>query len=175
MQGLNMYADILTSNSFDSPWYWLLVATLWVRAIQWTLGIPNDVMRAAQNGDASAHKDALALMDMHIRSVTRDFNQFGMILVLMTCFVLASFATLGFWNDVTMLQGVFLISFPMVLIGGMDIRLASRLQKQPVDWADLCRIYRKQRWLKFALGLLFLLISMMWALFLQIRPLLEQL
>jgi len=170
-----MYANILTSNSFDNPWYWLLVAILWVRAIQWTLGIPSDVMRAARSGDALAHSDALALMDMHIRSVTRDFNQFGMVLVLMTCFVLASFATLGFWNDVTMLQGVFLISFPMVIIGGMDIRLSLRLQKQPVEWADICRIYRRQRRMKFALALLFLMISMLWSLFLQIRPLLEQL
>ncbi len=170
-----MYADILMTNSMVDPWYWLLVAILWIRAIQWTLGIPNDVMRAAQNGDVQARKDALSLMDMHIRSVTRDFHHFGVVLVLMTCFVLASFATLGFWNDVTMLQGVFLITFPMVLIGGMDIRLAMRLQKQPVDWNGLCRIYRRQRWFKLVLALLFLMTSMLWAVFLEIRPLLEQL
>ncbi len=170
-----MYAEIMTANGFDSPWYWLLVAVVWVRAIQWTFGIPREMMRAAQRGDEQAKTDALALMDIHIRITTRDFNQFGTVLVLLTCFVLASFATMGFWNDVPVLQGVFFVAFPITLLGAMGVKLAYRIQQHPVDWEELCRIYRKQRWIKVALAILFIFTSMLWALFLEIRPYLEQL
>ena len=106
-----MYAEIMTANGFNNPWYWLLVAVVWVRAIQWTLGIPSDMMRAAKRGNVQAKEDALALMDIYIRSTIRDFNQFGIALVMLTCFVLASFATMGFWNDVPVLQGISFIAF----------------------------------------------------------------
>jgi hypothetical protein len=170
-----MYAEIMTANGFDSPWYWLLVAIVWVRAIQWTLGIPADTMRAAVNGNERAKQDALALSDIYIRVMTRDFNQFGTILVLMTCFVLASFATMGFWNGVAILQGVFFIAFPMVLLGAMGVHLSYRLQNKPESWDVLCKIYRKQRWIKIAMAIMFIFVSMLWALFLEIRPYLEQL
>jgi hypothetical protein len=170
-----MYAEIMTANGFDNPWYWLLVAIVWVRAIQWTLGIPADIMRAAKRGDEQAKQDALALLDIYIRTMTRDFNHFGTILVLMTSFVLASFATMGFWNGVAILQGVFLIAFPMVILGAMGIQLSYRLQNKPESWDALCKIYGRQRWIKAALAIMFIFTSMLWALFLEIRPYLEQL
>ena len=168
-----MYADIMTANGFNSPWYWLLVAVVWVRAIQWTLGIPGDMIRAAKRGDTQARQDAMTLMEIHIRTTTRDFNHFGTPLVLLTCFVLASFATMGFWSDVPVLQGVFFIAFPIALLGAMGVRLSYQLHKQPVDWDGLHRIYRKQRWIKVALSVLFTFTSMLWALYLEIRPYLE--
>lgn len=170
-----MYADIMTANGFDSPWYWLLVAIVWVRVIQWTLGIPFDMMRAALNGDTQARQDVFALLDIHIRNVTHEFNRFGSVLVLMTCFVLASFATMGFWNDIAVLQGAFFIAFPMALQGAIGVRLAFRLQENPATWKELCSIYRKQRLMKFALAVLFIAGSILWALFLEIRPYLDQL
>lgn len=170
-----MYAEIMTANGFNSPWYWLLVAVVWVRAIQWTFGIPTDMMRSAKLGDEQARQDASALMDIHIRVTTRDFNQFGTVLVLLTCFVLASFATMGFWNDVPVLQGVFFVAFPVTLLGAMGVRQAYRLQAQSLNWDDIYKIYRKQRWIKIALAILFVFASMLWALYLEIRPFLEQL
>jgi hypothetical protein len=107
--------------------------------------------------------------------MTRDFNHFGTILVLMTSFVLASFATMGFWNGVAILQGVFLIAFPMVILGAMGIQLSYRLQNKPESWDALCKIYGRQRWIKAALAIMFIFTSMLWALFLEIRPYLEQL
>jgi len=169
-----MYAEIMTANGFDNPWYWLLVAIVWVRTIQWTLGIPFDMMRAASKGDVQAKQDALALSDIHIRSMTHEFNRFGTMLVLMTCFVLASFATMGFWNDIAVLQGVFFIAFPMAILGAISVRLAFRLQETPKNWKELCRIYRRHRFMKITLALLFIVTSMLWALFLEIRPYLDQ-
>lgn len=170
-----MYAEIMTASGFNNPWYWLLVAILWVRAIQWTVGIPIDTMRAAMKGNPQAKKDALAQMDIHIRNTTRDFNKFGIWLVLLTSFVLASFATMGFWNDIAILQGVFFIAFPMTLLGVIDVRLAFRLQSTPISWDDLCKAYHKHRMVKFAMAILFITASMLWALFLEIRPYLDQL
>lgn len=170
-----MYAEIMTANGFNNPWYWLLVAVVWVRAIQWTLGIPSDMVRAAKRGDMQAKEDALALMDIYIRATTRDFNQFGTALVLLTCFVLASFVTMGFVNDVPVLQGISFIAVPITLLGALSVRLAYRLQNQPADWENLCRLYRNQRWIKVALAIGFICSSMLWALYLEIRPYLEQL
>ena len=170
-----MYAEIMTANGFNSLWYWLLVSVIWVRAIQWTVGIPSDMMRAARKGSEQAKIDAMVLMDIHIRTTTREFNQFGTALVLMTCFVMASFATMGFWNDVPVLQGVFFVAFPIVILGALGIRLSYKLQDKPVDWDQFSHIYRRHFWLKVGMAIFFIFSSMLWALFLEIRPYLEQL
>lgn len=170
-----MYAEIMTANGFNSLWYWLLVSVIWGRAIRWTVGIPNDMMRAARNGNQQAKEDALSLMDINIRTTTHEFNQFGTALVLLTCFVMASFATMGFWNDVPVLQGLFFVGFPIVVLGGLEIRLSYRLQEKPVTWDALSAIYRRHFWKKIGLAILFIFGSMFWALYLEIRPFLEQL
>lgn len=170
-----MYAEIMTANGFNSPWYWLLVAIIWARSIQLTIGIPNDVMRDAVKGDEQAKQDALALLDMHIRTVIRDFDQMGTFLVLMVSFVLASFATMGFWNDIAVLQGVFFIAMPMAILGAIGVRLAYKLQSSPPDWDTIRAIYRKHRWIKSALAVVFIFATMLWSLFLEIRPYLDQL
>jgi hypothetical protein len=170
-----MYAEIMTANGLDNPWYWLLVAIVWVRSIQRTMGIPSDIMRAAKRGDELAKKDALALLDIYIRTIIRDFNHFGTILVLMTSFVLASTATMGFWNGVAILQGVFFIAFPMVLLGAIGVHISYRLKNKAESWDVLCKMYSKHRLLKVALAITFIFTSMLWALFLEIRPYLEQL
>jgi hypothetical protein len=170
-----MYAEIMTAKGFDSLWYWLLVSVIWVRAIQWTAGIPSDMMRAARRGSEQAKVDAMDLMGIHIRTITHEFNQFGTALVLLTCFVMASLATLGFWNNVPVLQGMFFIAFPAVILGALGIRLSYRLQKKPVSWDELCRIYRQHFWLKVGAAVFFVLSSMLWALYLEIRPYLEHL
>jgi hypothetical protein len=168
-----MYAEIMTADGFSNPWYWLLVAIVWVRSIQTTLGIPGDVMRNAKTGDPQAKADALHLLDIHIRNTTDEFNHFGAYLVATMTFVLASIATMGFWNDVAVLQGAFFIAFPMALIGALGIRLASKLKDQEITWDQLCGIYRRHFWLKFAMGVLFIFTSMLWAVYLEIRPYLE--
>jgi hypothetical protein len=170
-----MYAEIMTANGFNNLWYWLLVSVIWVRAIRWSMGIPSYMMRAARGGDEQAKVDALGLMDISIRTATREFNQFGTALVLLTCFVMASFATMGFWNDVAVLQGLFFIGFPIVVLGGLELKLSYRLQKQPVEWDELSRIYRRHFWLKVALAAFFIFSSMLWVLYLEIRPYLEHL
>lgn len=168
-----MYAEIMTADGFSNPWYWLLVAIVWVRCIQTTLGIPSDVMRNAKNDDPQAKADALNLLDIHIRNTTDEFNQFGAYLVATMTFVLASIATMGFWNDVPVLQGAFFIAFPMALIGAMGIRLASKLKGTGITWDHLCSVYRRQFWLKLSLGVFFIFTSMIWAVYLEIRPYLE--
>lgn len=170
-----MYSEIMTASGFNNPWYWLLVAVVWVRSIQWTLGIPHDTIRAGKWGDEQARKDALALLDIHIRTIIGEYRQFGIYLVAVTCFVLASFATMGFWNDIAVLQGVFFIAFPMAILGGMSVSLAFKLHDRTVGWDELCSVYRKQRWIKIGLAILFILVSMIWAMFLEIRPFLDQL
>ena len=170
-----MYAEIMTANGFNNLWYWLLVSVVWVRAIQWTVGIPSDMMRAARRGNEQAKIDALGMMDIHIRTTTREFNQFGTALVLLTCFVMASFATMGFGNDIPVLQGVFFIAFPIVVLGALGVRLSYRLQKKPVEWDELISIYRRHFWLKVALAIFFVVSSMLWALYLEISPYLEHL
>lgn len=168
-----MYPDILTANGFDNPWYWLLVIVVWLRSLQWTFGIPKYMMRSAIKGDEQAKSDVLALLDIHTRAVVSEFNLYGNMLVLFTCFVLASIATLGFSNDIVVLQAVFFIAVPMSLLGAFDVRLSYQVVNKKGDWDAFCRIYKKYFWIKITFATVFIFASMQWATYLELRPYLE--
>ncbi|PCH95933.1 MAG: hypothetical protein COB84_05465 [Rhodobacteraceae bacterium] len=168
-----MYAKIMTENGFESPWYWLFVALIWVRACHWTFGVSHEIMREALNGNAQAKTDVLSLVDIHVRNAVTDFQRFGTFFVLLVCFVLTAITTMGFLNDILMLQAVFFFALPMAIIGGLGLRIVFKMHQKPLDWDGFCRVYKKNRRFKFFLGLLFILLSMAWKLYLEIRPYLQ--
>lgn len=169
-----MYAQIMTENGFESPWYWLFVALIWVRAYHWTFGVSHEIMREALNGNAQAKTDVLSLVDIHLRNSVTDFQRFGTFFVLLVCFVLTAITTMGFLNDISMLQAVFFFALPMAIIGGGGLRTAFKMHQNPLDWDSFCRIYKKNRWFKLFLGVGFILLSMTWKLYLEIRPYLQE-
>jgi hypothetical protein len=74
---------------------------------------------------------------------------------------------------VAVLQGAFFIAFPMAVIGALGVRLAAKLNDEQITWDNLCRIYRRHFWLELSMGMFFIFISMLWAVYLEIRPYLE--
>lgn len=168
-----MYAEIMAANGFNTVWYWMLVIVVWLRALQWTFGIPKYMMRNAMMGNEQVKLDVLALLDIHTCNIVSEFSQYGTYLVLLVCFVLTSFATLGFVNDIIVLQAVFFIAFPMSLLGAFDVRLSYQLHKNMGDWGLICRIYKKYFWIKVIFASVFIFASTQWARYLEIRPYLE--
>ncbi len=163
-----MYQEALTENAFTNLWYWAVIVIAWINLIQYTFGIPREIFSAARKGDAQAQKDVLALIDINARFIISDFTKFGSLLVLMTCFVLSSFATIGFKNDIYTLQALFFIGLPIAVIGIMSFVYSKKLVACSYDWEIFCRTYNMFWYIKWAMALISISFTMFWAVYIEV-------
>lgn len=168
-----MYADILTESGLQSFWYWVLVVLVWGRTLQVTLGIPLGMMRMADKGDKIAQKDALMLLCRYTHQMTYDFQQHGPFRVLLISFVLTSLVSLAFLYDIALLQGVFFLASPLIVIGGIGVHYAYQLRDPQPDWKRISDVYKNFYRLKIVIIAVFSFVLLSWILFLEIRPYLE--
>lgn len=129
MGGIEGLMAVLDTRSYASVWYWLLLAGLWSWLGRGALGVPGDLVRAAQRGDAdeAAQRtllDWISLAAPRWRVTPRD----GTILIAAAAFVTSALAVLGFGFDVQVAQAMTLLLAPLMLLAVLRVRLAARLE-----------------------------------------------
>ncbi len=125
---------ILESRSFNSIWFWLMLATCWSLAGRNALGVPPDVIHKALNrklGAAEQEKAAVTLLDWLSLMLPRwrvDPGE-GPWLFGVAIFLLVSLAALGFVYGLEMAQALFLLLAPLGILVILRIRLAKSLSR----------------------------------------------
>ena len=163
-----MYEVILTENTFANPWYWTFVIIAWVNLLQYSFGIPREMFNAARRGDDQSRSDALILLDVNARIIRNDYTKFGSLLVLLTCFVLSSFAAIGFKADIYTLQAIVFLGVPVALIGIISFAYAKKMIDAAGDWDVFCRTYNMFWYIKWAIALISIAITMFWAVYIEV-------
>ncbi|KAB7615758.1 hypothetical protein F9L33_03075 [Amylibacter sp. SFDW26] len=163
-----MYEVILTENTFANPWYWAVVIIAWVNLLQYSFGISREMFNAARRGDVQAKQDTMALLDVNSRIIITDYTKLGSLLVLLTCFVLSSFAVIGFKNDVYTLQAVVFLGVPIALIGIMGFAYSKKMISYADNWERICRTYTLFWFIKWAIALISITITMFWAVYIEV-------
>lgn len=136
---------ILTSRSFGSIWYWIVLVGLWSGAGRAILGVPLDVLararqalRAAGAKDAAgsdrgadAHPAAAAMLLLDWLSLTLPRWRLGAgasaWLFGAVCFALTALAVMGWGYRAQMAQATFLLLAPLSVLFWMRVALARRL------------------------------------------------
>ncbi len=127
--------SILDARSFASPWFWLVMLTVWTLAGRGVLGVPNDVLadagRALRDKDNAELTGAHSLLDWLSLQLPRwrVDNAAGATMAALGAFGLTTLALLGFRYQLEMAQALTLLAVPQALLLILKLRLARQL-----DW-----------------------------------------
>lgn len=122
---------LLDSRSFGSVWFWLLLILGWTVAGRRIAGVPLDVVTAARRAARAGGDDPAAVELLDWLSLTlprwRLAGSEGAVMLGLAAFVLTTLAVLGFAYDLEMARALVLVLAPFLLVYGLELRLARRL------------------------------------------------
>ncbi len=165
--------DTLTTlidlRSFSSVWYWIALAVLWSTASHWVLGIPFDMVSRAGSRGGQAQtdlEDISRVMTNRLLSISRIA---GLWLLGLTCFFLTSLALIGFLYRVQMAQAVFLMAFPMAIVGLLSLNTARLIQERRAAGDELRKVLWRHRIMVQVIGMIAIFITAMWGMYQNLK------
>lgn len=146
-------ARLLNTSSFDNFWYWLMIAVSWSRITYFTLGAGmHDTREAVKNGGQDM-QDVENLLTINARRLTQAIDDFGVWIIAIATFLIATIATLGFWFSFELMQAATLFVVGITLAFIVTLRFANRIVSQDLSGTALCKAYFKCRTIKQFIGM----------------------
>ena len=157
--------ELIDMRSFSNLWFWIALAVVWSTASHWILGVPYDmVSRARRNGGQSA-EDLEALVRINTNRLLYISTVSGLWLLGFVCFVLTGLAILGFYYRVEFAQALFLLGFPMSIVGALNLSTARLIQEQGATGEELWRMLGRHRTVVQAVGMVSIFVTALWGMY----------
>lgn len=157
--------ELIDMRSFSNLWFWIALAVVWSTASHWVLGVPYDmVARARRNGGQSA-QDLEDLIRINTNRLLFIGNVSGLWVLGITCFVLTGLALLGFVYRVEFAQALFLLGFPMSIVGALNLSTARLIQEENSEGPQLWQRLTRHRTYVQAIGMVSIFVTALWGMY----------
>jgi hypothetical protein len=157
--------ELIDMRSFSNLWFWIALAVMWSTASHWVLGVPYDmVARARRNGGQSA-ADLEDMIRINTNRLLFIGNVSGLWVLGLTCFLLTGLALLGFVYRVEFAQALFLLGFPMALVGALNLSTARLINDEQSTGEVLCRRISRHRTYVQAIGMVSIFVTALWGMY----------
>lgn len=166
--GLDWYSSIfelIDMRSFSNLWFWIVLAVMWSTTSHWVLGVPFDMVARARRHGGDAMADLEAIVRVNVNRFVYISRVSGLMLLGATFFMLTSLLLLGFVYEIEFAQAVFLLAFPMSIVGVLSLRMAHRLARVPEEGEALCKSLSRHRLKVQGIGMLSVLVTSMWGMY----------
>lgn len=164
---LELAREVIDLRSFSNLWYWIVLAVLWSTASHWVLGVPYDMVQRAARGHERSMHDLQILAEVNVNRILTIIEVSGVWATAIATFVLTGLAVLGWFYGIEFCQAVFLLLFPMTLVGAWSIRTARKLRA--AGFADVPQHLRAHRIGVQMLGVVFIFITAFWGMWVNVR------
>ncbi|WP_027258854.1 hypothetical protein [Leisingera aquimarina] len=147
MDLLHIIYEMIELRSFSNLWYWIALAVLWSTASHWILGVPYDMVQRAQRNGGQAERDLEDIVRVNVNRLLYIAEVSGPWMVALSCFMMSGLAVLGFVFLLEIAQAVFLLVFPMAVVGLISFLTARRISQEGATGEVLrkrlafCRLY----------------------------------
>ena len=109
--------ELIDMRSFSNLWFWIALAVMWSTASHWVIGVPYDLVLRARRQGGQAETDLEDLVRVNVNRLLYVARVSGLWLLGFGCFFLTALAITGFAYHVEFAQAVFLLLFPMSIVG----------------------------------------------------------
>jgi len=139
--------ELIDMRSFSNLWFWIALAVVWSSASHWVLGVPYDMVLRSRRVGGQATIDLEDITRVNINRLLYISGISGMWLLGLTCFILTSLAVLAFYYKIEFAQAVFLLGFPLSLVGLLNLSTAQKIRSEESSGELLqrrltrCRVY----------------------------------
>ncbi len=161
----NAILRVIDLRSFSSLWYWVLVAILWSTISNWVMGVPSDMIHRARSKGGQAAEDLADLVRINVNRQLNVAAVAGLWLLGIMCFLLTALAALGFVYGVELAQAVFLLMFPLSIIGSMTLSTGRLIAATDPQGEDLYRILLRQRLWTQIIGMVAIFVTALYGMF----------
>lgn len=154
--------ELIDMRSFSNLWFWIALAVFWSSASHWVLGVPFDmVLRARRNG-GQAEDDLHDITRVNVNRMLYIARVSGIWIMAFACFILTILATLGFIYGVEIAQALFLLGFPMSIVGLLSLRTAALIEAEHAQGERLRKRLSRHRVVTQLIGTVSIFITALW-------------
>ncbi len=165
---MNWYESVFTlidMRSFSNLWFWIALAVVWSTASHWVLGVPWDMVVRARREGGQYEADLEDLIRIYTNRILYIARVSGLWLLGFACFFLTLLGGLGFFYSFEFGQAVFLLLFPMSIVGGLSLYTASRIQERHEAGEVLYRRLHVHRVLTQVIGMISIFVTALMGMF----------
>lgn len=157
--------EVIDMRSFSNLWYWIALAVLWSTTSHWVLGVPYDMMTRAQKQGGQAMTDFEDMVRINTNRLLYIARVSGLWLLGLSCFFLTVLGLLAFYYHVEFAQAVFLLAFPLSIVGLLSLSSARLIQSENATGELLLRRMLWHRRLTQVLGMISIFVTSMYGMF----------
>ncbi len=157
--------ELIDMRSFSNLWYWIALAVVWSTTSHWVLGVPWDMVHRAQKFGGQAEEDLEHLVRINCNRLLYIAGVSGLWLLGFVSATLTSLAILAFYYWVEFAQAVFLLAFPMTLVGLMSLSSARFIRERDLTGEALRKRLMRHRILTQVIGMFAIFITALWGMY----------
>ncbi len=157
--------ELIDMRSFSNLWFWIVLAVLWSTASHWVLGVPFDMVLRARRQGGQAEIDLEDLVRINVNRLLYIGQVSGLWLLGFVCFGLTTLALLGFLYAVEFAQALFLLAFPMSLVGAMSLSTARLIRAEEASGAQLRKRLARHRVYTQIIGMVSIFVTAIWGMY----------
>lgn len=157
--------ELIDMRSFSNLWYWIALAVSWSTVSHLVLGVPYDVVLRARRDGGQAEEDFHDLLRININRITYIVQVSGVWLLALVCGLLTMLGMLGFWYWIEFAQAVFLLAFPMSLVGLLSVRTAQKIVEHGEPGEVLYTRMRHHRQATQVIGMASIFVTSIWGMY----------
>ena len=157
--------ELIDMRSFSNLWFWIALAVVWSTVSHWVLGVPYDmVQRAARNG-GQTEIDLEDLVRINVNRILFIVRISGLWILAISCAILTGLGMLGFLYGIEFAQALFLLGFPLSLVGLVSLSTAHRIEAEGLRGDALRRRLRRHRIYTQMIGIVAIFVTAMWGMY----------
>jgi len=157
--------ELIDMRSFSNLWFWIALAVVWSTASHWVLGVPYDMVARARRHGGQTAEDLDDLVRINVNRLLFIGRVSGLWLLGITCFLLTGLCLLGFVYRIEFAQALFLLGFPMSLVGALNLSTARLIRQEQLHGEALWRRMSRHRTLVQAIGMVAIFITALWGMY----------
>jgi hypothetical protein len=157
--------ELIDLRSFSNLWFWIVLAVVWSTTSHWVMGVPFDmVLRARRHGD-QAQIDLEDIVRINVNRLLYIGHMSGLWLAGFGFFSLTSLLLLGFVYELEFAQAVFLLAFPLSLIGALSLSTAHLIQSEDARGERLHKRLTRHRIYTQLIGMVSIFVTAIWGMY----------
>ena len=154
--------EVIDMRSFSNLWYWIGLAVLWSSMSHWVLGVPFDLIQRARKHGGQAEVDLADMVRINVNRLLNIAQVSGVWLLGAVFFILTSLALLAFWYDIEFAQALFLISFPLAIVGAVSLSTSRLIAARQPEGDELRKMLMRHRLWTQIIGMIAIFVTAMW-------------
>ena len=157
--------ELIDMRSFSNLWFWIVLAVTWSSASHWVIGVPYDMVLRARRQGGQANTDLEDMVRINVNRLLYISQVSGLWILALTCFVLTLLCLTGFVYGLEFAQAVFLLAFPLSLIGLLNHGTARRIAEDGAGGAQLHRRLARHRFYIQSIGMVSIFVTAIWGMY----------